>query len=312
MSASKPSRSVKYDTVGFHNGCKDGHCGAAIVKKWSPDVRTVWLNVGPEGTQFKYPDMFMNKHVIYVDLCPSLKYLCMLAKVCKSVTVLDHHFGTPQYDEINTYLAEGNQFPQTVTIVLDKDMCGAMIAWRYLFPDDDIPDFVMYVDDQDRWIRELPDTEEINTAIAVDYNSIEGMEKLFDVPLSTLYERGKKLWEMQTMIVDDAVKKRTTEHTHMFEGRTLRCYLNSGPYQYRSFICDKLLDIPMKNGQLPDFAAVVCYDLKGHRFFFSLRGREDRVACSEICKAYGHGGHRNAAGMELPASRDPKEVFPLL
>lgn len=309
MSAS--SKPIKYDTCAFHGGCKDGFCGAAIVKRHSPNVRTVWLNVGPEGTQFKYADMYMNKHVLYVDLCPSLKYLCMLAKVCKSVTVLDHHFNTPQYDEISEYLKD-NTFPPNVTIVLDKSMCGALIAWRHLFPDDDIPDFVMYIDDADRWIKELPDTEEINSAIAVDYLSVEGMEKLFGVPLSTLYERGKELWKIQTDIVDEAVKKRTTEHTHVFEGRTLRCYLNSGPYQYRSFICDKLLDIPMKNSQLPDFSCVFCYDIKEHRFFFSLRGRADRVAVSEICKVYSGGGHLCAAGFELPASRDPKEIFPLV
>ena len=63
------------------------------------------------------------------------------------------------------------------------------------------------------------------------------------------------------------------------------------------------------NVRLPDFVAICFYIYETNEWMISLRSKNINV--NDICKLYGGGGHKNAAGCQL--SHDKlKEVFPLL
>ena len=58
-----------------------------------------------------------------------------------------------------------------------------------------------------------------------------------------------------------------------------------------------------------DFAMIWYWDHKTQDTKVSLRGFHDMVDVSEIAKQFGGGGHKKAAGFQLPKSRHVEDLF---
>ena len=58
-----------------------------------------------------------------------------------------------------------------------------------------------------------------------------------------------------------------------------------------------------------DFAMIWYYDHDKCNYRCSLRAFHDTMDVSEIAKSFGGGGHRKAAGFNLPKSKHPDSIF---
>ena len=78
-----------------------------------------------------------------------------------------------------------------------------------------------------------------------------------------------------------------------------------------------LYKTPFSDGSLPDFAVVWSYNIKSDNWKYSLRAgargettADEAVDVSQICTDFGGGGHKAAAGFELPdGSGQPRNLF---
>jgi oligoribonuclease NrnB/cAMP/cGMP phosphodiesterase (DHH superfamily) len=287
----------KFDLCIYHHNCLDGLVAAWIVKKNNPDITLIPCSPGNDpkiidGT---------SKKIIFVDICPSIEFLQNLAIFTENITILDHH--RTNYLKFTNYKGDINP-------IFDLNKCGAMITWEYFNPGIEAPEFIKYVDDHDRWIKQLPYSNNLISVMMTDYFTIEGIDQLASIDLKDLYERGTLLERVDTENIQRAIKNRL-EVKFIKHDQEYNVYVYSDFEYLRTYIGDKLLDIPMRSGLLPDFVAFYVYSPIKNSFYITLRGRDDRVDCSEICRSFPNGGgHRNACGFEISPS-EFKTLFQL-
>ena len=134
----------------YHGGCSDGF-GAAFA---------AWMRLQHQATEYipvsygkPMPDIPDGSDVYIVDFSYSREMLISLSERCQ-VRVLDHH-KTAQAG------LEGLPF-----CTFDMDKSGAVLAWEYFHPGDDVPEILLYVQDRDLWKWKMTRSKEVNAAIA--------------------------------------------------------------------------------------------------------------------------------------------------
>ena len=278
----------------YHAGCVDGLASASIMQKKYGCIRLVGCPAGSD------PDINIhNESVFFVDIAPSHECLMDLLNKGNTVTVIDHH--------VTSHAALKNVVHPNFVYIYSANKCGCLLTHEYVSPGVPVPEYLKYIDDQDRFVRVLENTEEITSAIYSDYKSIPGMALLEHVNMTDLVTRGTFLKQVNNKNISDAIANRI-ECTY----KNMHCYVYSDYSNMRSMTGSQLLDIPMTSGVLPDFTVFYRYDLRSGKLYVSLRGRDDRVACSEIAAEFGGGGHRNACGFELDPSVPLNSVFKVI
>ena len=128
----------------YHGGCPDGFGGAyAAWKKFGDAADYIPLKHGKPA-----PENLDGKDLYFIDFCYPQLIMDQLAKLAKSITVLDHHEGVRDV---------ATKFPG----VFDINHSGATIAWNYFHPDTSTPMLLKYVEDGDLYRFDLPNSREI-------------------------------------------------------------------------------------------------------------------------------------------------------
>jgi hypothetical protein len=187
--------SLESTLICTHAFCADGF-GAQLA---------AWLKYGNSETYHKLsyggkvPD-FKDKDVFMADFSLPLEALTKCLDECRTFTLLDHHAsaisdyfqyfeqGGPLaawvdptapfiYDETTT---DGKYVPNRLDVTLrdgkgvihmDIGNSGAILAWKYLHPEEPVPLLFLYLDDRDRWVKRLPHTDDIHhLLLSVGYN----------------------------------------------------------------------------------------------------------------------------------------------
>lgn len=189
------------------------------------------------------------------------------------------------------------------TVIHDNDQSGAMLAWRFFHPGTEVPMLIQHIDDRDRWVFALPGSKELHAAIG-SYQpwTFEMWRGIF---LCGLFE--KETW-------------RVPEEFYMEGAAILRAHnqnVQAALKQARPSSIKVLLSedgfAPVLNGLAANAPAFLASDL-GHELanksgtfglVWSMAG-DGQIHCSlrsngdydvsAIAKAFGGGGHRNAAG----------------
>jgi len=177
-----------------------------------------------------------------------------------------------------------------------------------------VPTFVALTDDYDRWQHEYPQSKALNLIhimygknptcsfyyhLFLDYLLYESHIRNCDVcycPATTLPMDSTLMVAVHRgqMILD---YKLTSEHTQWFS-RGFTGYLTDGEKEYKC----ACLNIQSNSDAFPedvienyDALSIFSYSLKGGYKYSVYSTRED-VDCNAICKHYGGGGHKGAAG----------------
>lgn len=311
----------------YHGNCADGFTSAWAVWKTLGDnceyVPGVYGNEPPDVT---------GRDVIMVDFSYKRPVLEGMAKVARSMLVLDHHktaeadlsgFG----DDLARYSgplgwerhlgnvaqaemenATGIHGWGSIFRLFDMERSGAGLTWDFFHAGVPRPRLVNYVEDRDLWRFELNFSREIAANIfSYDY-TFENWERLaleLDAPMgvTSLGLEGRAIERKHHKDVAELVRGNRRE---MIIGGHWVPVANL-PYTLTSdaghLMCQPYAS-PNLQGEMvtPPFAA--CYWDTADGRVFSLRSVGD-FDVSEIAKKYGGGGHKNASGFRLAHGISP-------
>lgn len=313
------------DVCIYHANCADGFGGAwAVWCKWGNVVRYV-----PASYGVPIDDNLAGQRVLFVDFSLKRDAMDALARgqapgfAPHSIVVLDHHktaeaelqpwrIGRPgdvidlgqQLSRINELLAlnECENVPAIVAY-FDMQSSGARMAWEFCHqtPRNDAPPAIIaLIEDRDLWRFSFGDrTRHFSAALQTyphDFATWSGLASRVD----DVVAEGRAIYRGHRANIEKFIVMR---HWMTIGGHPVPVV--NVPYHYASDCADVLLALH------PTAAFAAAYFMRGDgRAQFSLRSRDDRVDVSEVAKAYGGGGHRNAADFEVRAALAPVATAP--
>ena len=273
----------------YHDNCDDGFAAAyAVWKRFGDAVEYVPCQYGR-----KAPDV-TGKDVLIVDFSFKKDDMLALAAQAKRVIVLDHHkTAEAELKDFMRLECVGGPFEKKyadlmyggvgVCFVMEKS--GCRLAWEYCFGSSPMPEWFTAVEDRDLWRFALPATKEICIAIR-SYPRDFALWDGFDV--TALKNEGEAIRRYVDMIVSNICDTAFVEEIAGHKVPVAAC-----SYDFVSETAHQLLH------RNPDAPFAACLVRSHDGLTYSLRSMDDRMDVSEIAKANGGGGHRNAAGFRI-------------
>lgn len=264
----------------YHASCPDG-LGAALAARlcFGPNVPcTVYLPV-----QYSDPVPDVNEcDMLYIlDFSYPAEILDAWEAAGKRVVVIDHH-------------RTASHIAVRPGCVFNPEKSGAVLAWEYFFPGKHVPTFFQYLQDRDLWLWELPDSRAFSAGLWARPKDLDAWVRIFDAGRSdaceSLITAGRSILEYHEQIVASHVKRAVRS-----------CDWGLGFFDDKALVVNATTLISEIGEALlaahPDAPYVAPYmDLPGDKRVWSLRSTDGRADVSEVAKARGGGGHRNAAG----------------
>jgi oligoribonuclease NrnB/cAMP/cGMP phosphodiesterase (DHH superfamily) len=273
----------------YHDNCDDGFAAAyAVWKRFGDAVKFIPAQYGADLPNVK------GKDVLIVDFSYKKPDMDRLADSAARIIVLDHHkTAKAELEGFVQLNAIGGPFEKKyadrmvdgVGVHFDMDKSGCRLAWEYCFGTDQMPEWMECVEDRDLWRFDIRITKEVSIAI----RSMPRDFELWDMfNATTLANEGVTIRRYVDMIISNICDTSFEEEIAGHKVPVASC-----SYDFVSETAHKLLQ---RNPDAP-FAACVVRSHDG--ITYSLRSMDDRMDVSEIAKANGGGGHRNAAGFRI-------------
>ena len=268
------------DLVIYHADCTDGF-GAAFAA-WKLLGNKAEYHACKHGT--KPPDV-TGKNVAILDFSYSNEVTKQMIEDANDLIVIDHH---------KSAVVELHDISNTL---FDMNHSGAMLAWNFFHPGKEPPKFISYVEDRDLWKWELPYSKEFSAAFDMVPFEFEEFEKFEDDSVfDDAVKRGSYVLAYSKTVVKKVCEKATSR---TFEGHNV-LVVNASHW---------MSEIGAKLSPDCDFAVIWYYDHNDYKIKVSLRAFHDDADVSEIAKRFGGGGHRKAAGFNLPGDCNIEEIF---
>ncbi|MBW2712874.1 MAG: hypothetical protein JRC77_03900 [Deltaproteobacteria bacterium] len=268
----------------YHAGCPDG-LGAALAVKlaWGDEVRLTAHGHEDAVSTDEAEDAL----VIYVDIAPTNEVLRAIAPVAEQIIVLDHHASSKRRFESDPELAPYMEELGHV-VHFDLTRSGAVLAWEYFHPDEPLPDLYRYVQDQDLWDWDLPQSREVNAAIGSYPQQFEVWENFIENGISNLAEEGRALVRANRAEVARALK---SAHVAFINGERIEA-VNCTTHT-RSAIGHELAARARF-----DKSWGLIYRVTAQRVHCSIYSIGE-LDVSKVAVRFGGGGHPNASGFNL-------------
>lgn len=302
----------------YHGSCFDGFTAAWIYSRF--------VDRDAEFFHAKYGDAppdVRGRDVVIADFSYPREVMFGVACEANNLTVLDHHHTAQQaLDGLEKQvLVEAGK---VIAVTFDMERSGAGLAWDELVDFDRTPwisdkkawheltgqdlrpvrpDLVAYVEDRDLWRMSLPRAHEYMANVYAAPMTFESWDALHARPIVELMSRGEGILAYMEQYGTKALAEATMEHWPIisqvpdYERSVAFCvnmpYMNCSDYLARM--------LAEKGGP---FVASYFRRADG-RWQFSLRSSPD-FDVSEVAKAFGGGGHKQAAGFDVAST---EEVF---
>lgn len=292
----------------FHDNCADGF-GAAFAAWLKFDDEAEYLPAQYGREIFADGETVKGRDVYVLDFSFDKKTTEWLFETAASVTWLDHHrtafeMWCGEVPDGGLWIEDTNFMSGQHHITLDDTKSGAMIAWNYFHPDVEVPMLIKHIDDYDRWSFNLRHTKEINKAIwsyaPWCFETWEYM--VMDENYGQLITEGAAILRAHDRQVHDMsknVRKCTISFKEQPEGMLQQTVFRDGlTVNAPSFLASDVgHELATQSGT---FGLVWHMNDQG-KISCSLRSNGD-YDVSAIAKAFGGGGHKNAAGFETDAA----------
>lgn len=227
------------------------------------------------------------KRLFILDFSYS-REVCDLLATQYELVVLDHHKTAQEALQDAPYA------------IFDMSKAGCELAWEYFYPAAELPELLAYVADRDLWLWELPESKEINAWVSA-------LPKQFSV------------WATHALCWDGDMaamcgRSILASHAHLLgimasgakfiEIAGLPAVVVNSTQALHSELAEFL------GQRFPGAAIVAIYnDQANGTRKYSLRTTRADVDVSAIARQYGGGGgHRKAAGFELPPHSYPSSL----
>jgi len=229
--------------------------------------------------------------VVYVDIAPPNRMLRRMADAAAQIIVLDHHVSSKKRFESDLNLADemrelGHE------IHFDLEHSGSVLAWNYFHPRSPVPDLLRYIEDQDLWRWELPQSREINAAIGSYPQQLEVWDELLDSDVKNLIREGIPLLRANQVDVEKALK---TAHPAYIGSERIEAVNCTSPI--RSAIGHQLAERAVFGKPWG-----LVYRLAGKTILASIYSIGE-LDVSEVAAKLGGGGHANASGFHVSIER---------
>jgi oligoribonuclease NrnB/cAMP/cGMP phosphodiesterase (DHH superfamily) len=138
----------------FYHRDADGFAAACIVRHYFEGIQAPCdFQAVQYGEPLPLEDM-QGKNIIFVDFSPKPEEIRAILQSCDDLKILDHHKTASYIQE----LVPGSVF--------DVSKSGAVLAWEEFFPNQPVPEFILYIQDRDLWQWKLPHSREVSAAVA--------------------------------------------------------------------------------------------------------------------------------------------------
>lgn len=271
----------------YHGNCADGFGAAWVVNRFFKGEVDFY-----PGFYGKEPPDVTGREVIMVDFSYKRPVLEKMAESAQMILILDHH--KTAAEDLAGYRSPiwGPQaMSEGIWALFDMNRSGAGLAWDFFFMDAPRPRLIDHIEDRDLWRFNLPGSAELHVAVMsypLDFSMWDGWTLEDARGLEALCTEGT------------AINRKLRQDVAHILGVATRPMVIGGvevpvanmPYMMASEAAGDM-------AETAPFAATY-YDGADARHF-SLRSRgEAGMDVSAIAKVYGGGGHRNAAGFQVP------------
>lgn len=299
----------------YHASCADGF-GAAFAAwlKLGDDAEYVPMQYGKEDEsfwrleygQFDSEFQILNREIYILDFSFSKWVMEGLFSLAKRVVWLDHHASVFKDWNIPLSVVGDNAYfsieDTSHYVRLDNSKSGAYLAWEYFHPGAEAPMFIKHIDDYDRWQFKIEGTKAFNKALwsYAPWSFEQWVEWFYDCESgfnhkywADFYTEGEAILRAHEQNVQSVVKNATR-----------KCYIEFPKDCYRletlvglAANCPPHLqsDVGHELANQSGTFGLLWYIDKDNQCKCSLRSNGD-YDVSAIAKAFGGGGHRNAAG----------------
>ena len=268
------------DCVIYHADCTDGF-GAAY-SAWKLLGNRAEYHACKHGT--KPPDV-KGKNVAILDFSFDNATTKRMIEDSAALIVIDHHKSAmvELHDISNTHF--------------DMTKSGAMLAWEFFHPGKDAPKFIQYIQDRDLWTWELPYSKEFSAAFDMVPFEFEEFEKYEDDSVfDDAVKRGSYILAYAKTVVKKVCEK---AQSRKMDGKDVQV-VNASHW---------MSEIGARLSPDCDFAMIWFWDHESKSTKVSLRAFHETVDVSEIAKSFGGGGHKKAAGFQLPQGKHIEDLF---
>ncbi len=302
----------------YHANCADGF-GAAFAAwlKFGDEAEYLPMQYGNRESLFAdYPQggsKFDGREVYILDFYFTKVQTNVLMTDAKRVVWLEHHktafeMWCGKYERGMRFQNSG---PYRVTIDLDDNKSGAMIAWEYFHPGTEIPMLIKHIDDYDRWQFKLEGTKEFNKALwsyapwsFTQWKNFfpEAASTLRDWKIGDLKKEGAAILRAHDANVQAVVNGAARECSLTFKVKDMSGSWYDMEYTRKGLAanCPPHLasDVGHQLANASGTYGLPWYINKEGKCLCSLRSNGD-YDVSAIAHAFGGGGHKNAAGFEV-------------
>ena len=123
----------------FHRADLDGHCSGAIIKKAIPDVELIPFDY---GEKLPWVDLANSELIVIADVTPPMVEMIKLNNLTEKLIWIDHHIKIMEEAESVHFNPEG---------IRDVEYSACENAWRYFYPDTEMPEAVYLLGRYDIW-----------------------------------------------------------------------------------------------------------------------------------------------------------------
>jgi len=269
----------KKNIIVIHHNDADGRCAAAIVnQKFQGQpidfIEMDYAKVLPLG------EIGKDEMVFIVDFSLKPEVMVKLLEITPNVIWCDHHATAKAYD-YGREMAGFRDFS-------DKGLCGAECTWRYLNGINVFPWGLNLLGDYDSWRMKLkPSCLEFYEGLKLrpQHPSSETWIKLLSDSTDWVHEvmaQGRAVIEYRDIYCEEMNK--AFGFATEFEG--LKIWVTN-IYRFGS---------QAYGDRMQQYDACVACAFDGIKWTVSLYSEKPNVDVSLICKKYGGGGHKGAAG----------------
>lgn len=264
----------------YHANCTDGF-GAAY-SAWKLLGNRAEYHACKHGTP---PPDVKGKTVVILDFAFNNATTKKMIEEADSLLVIDHHKSAmvELHDISNTHF--------------DMTKSGAILSWEFFHPGKEPPKFVQYIQDRDLWTWELPYSKEFAAAFDMIPFEFEEFEKFEDDSVfDDAVKRGSYILAYSKTVVKKVCEK---AQLRKLDGKEV-LVVNASHW---------MSEIGSRLAPDCDFAMIWYWDHEARETKVSLRAFHETVDVSEIAKKFGGGGHKKAAGFQLPKNTHVEDIF---
>lgn len=255
-------------TVLYHAECADGFGAAWAIWKQYPNARFIPVKHGnPPPTDIK------DQRVVIVDFSYSRPILETMAAETKALLILDHH------------ITAEKSLADLPYAYFDMKKSGAVLGWEWAHGTS-APWLLQYIQDKDLWNWALPNSREINAAVASYPFDFQRWNR-FTQP--ELEQEGCAILRYEQELVGKLAAQAVMVE---FQGAVIPAVQSA------------ILTSQIGERLSPDHPFCLIWHDRDNRRYFSMRSREDGTDVGSIAASFGGGGHTHAAGFSVPLNTD--------